>query len=176
MQFLQKIVAHATNAQGFTTPRLTHAWPATFRCFWSTTSVFLGICTAADVSCDVFFEKNVWFLGLLVPSSISQSLQVEVWWPLSLLALGLGALAVACRLVFLWIRSRRAKKVDRILGELYESLWDAWINVIMRDQWVGHIWHILENLPAAFPAEAAGGCSLNFQRNHEHDKKGTAVL
>ena len=144
MQFLQMIVAHAINVQGFTTPRVTHVWPATFRCFWLTTSVLLGICSAANVSCDVFFEGNClvsWVAGSLI--YIRKNLQVEVWWPLSLLALGLGALAVACRLVFLWIRSRRAKKVDRILGELYESLWDAWINVIIRDQWVifGTFWH-----------------------------------
>ena len=85
-----------------------------------------------------FLREVAWFLGLLVLSSskLSQNLQVEVWWPLSLLALGLGALAVACRLVRLWIRSQRAKKVDRILGELYESLWVAWISVIIGDQWV----------------------------------------
>ncbi|CAL1162802.1 unnamed protein product [Cladocopium goreaui] len=42
-----------------------------------------------------------------------------VWWHLPLLALGLGALGVCGGLVFSWNRSRKAKKIERILEEVY---------------------------------------------------------
>eukprot|EP00435_Cladocopium_sp_Y103_P011458 s3680_g3.t1 len=61
-----------------------------------------------------------------------------VWWHLPLLALGLGALGVCgglvfswnralgvCGgLVFSWNRSRKAKKIEQILEEVYVQLWD----------------------------------------------------
>jgi len=50
----------------------------------------------------------------------------EVWWHLPLLALGLGALGVCGGLVLSWKRSRKAKKIERILEEVYMELWDAW--------------------------------------------------
>ena len=57
----------------------------------------------------------------------------EVWWHLPLLALGLGALGVCGGLVFSWNRSRKAKKIERILEEVYTQLWDSW-----PDQWGLH--------------------------------------
>ena len=50
-----------------------------------------------------------------------------VWWHLPLLALGLGALGVCGGLVFFWNRFRKAKKIERILEEVYMELWDAWL-------------------------------------------------
>jgi len=47
-----------------------------------------------------------------------------VWWHLPLLALGTGVLLVAARLVVSHIRSRRARKAERVMDELYEKLWD----------------------------------------------------
>ncbi|CAK9111010.1 Beta-glucosidase 42 [Durusdinium trenchii] len=47
-----------------------------------------------------------------------------VWWHLPLLALGFGGLAVASRFAWLWIRSRRTKKMERILEKFYEVLWE----------------------------------------------------
>ena len=53
------------------------------------------------------------------------TLTTEVWWHLPLLTLGLGGLVVACGLVHSCIRSRRAKKAEKIMEELYQELWDA---------------------------------------------------
>ena len=51
--------------------------------------------------------------------------QREVWWHLPLLAVGVSCFLVAFRLVFAVLRSRRDRKVERILAELYRDLWDA---------------------------------------------------
>eukprot|EP00434_Breviolum_minutum_P016766 symbB.v1.2.014788.t2/scaffold1087.1/size167708/6 len=48
-----------------------------------------------------------------------------VWWHLPLLAVGVSCVLVAFRLVFAVLRSRRERKVERILAELYRDLWDA---------------------------------------------------
>ena len=53
-----------------------------------------------------------------------------VWWHLPLLALGLGALGVCGGLVFSWNRSRKAKKIERILEEVYMELWDEQPNTL----------------------------------------------
>lgn len=64
-----------------------------------------------------------------LPPTLANSLQrAQVWWHLPLLALGFGGLAVASRFAWLWIRSRRTKKMERILEKFYEVLWDSWIN------------------------------------------------
>ena len=65
----------------------------------------------------------------LASSSILKYLgtEDEVWWHLLLLALGLGALGVCGGLVFFWNRFRKAKKIERILEEVYMELWDAWL-------------------------------------------------
>ena len=52
-------------------------------------------------------------------------LEREVWWHLPLLALGVSCFLVAFRLLVALLRSRRERKVKRILGELYQDLWDA---------------------------------------------------
>ncbi|CAK8990523.1 unnamed protein product [Durusdinium trenchii] len=53
-----------------------------------------------------------------------------VWWHLPLVTLGLGGLAVGSKLLRLYRRSRRAKKAERILEELYNQLWDEQSNTI----------------------------------------------
>jgi len=53
-----------------------------------------------------------------------------VWWHLPLLALGLGALGVCGGLVLSWKRSRKAKKIERILEEVYMELWDEQPNTL----------------------------------------------
>ena len=50
----------------------------------------------------------------------------EVWWHLPLLVLGLVALGVGGRLAFSWNSSRKARKIERTLEEVYAQLWDAW--------------------------------------------------
>ena len=58
----------------------------------------------------------------------------EVWWHLPLLALGLGALGVCGGLVFCWNRSRKARKIERILEEVYMELWDAWPRTVINSE------------------------------------------
>eukprot|EP00435_Cladocopium_sp_Y103_P060024 s356_g21.t1 len=53
-----------------------------------------------------------------------------VWWHLPLVALGLAALVVAARLLFGCFRARRAKKIERILEETYDELWDEGPNTV----------------------------------------------
>ncbi|CAK9021463.1 unnamed protein product [Durusdinium trenchii] len=47
-----------------------------------------------------------------------------VWWHLPLLALGLGGFVVAARLLWSVLRARRAQRIERVLEEVYEHLWD----------------------------------------------------
>ncbi|CAK9087741.1 Beta-glucosidase 42 [Durusdinium trenchii] len=54
-----------------------------------------------------------------------------VWWHLPLVTLGLGGLAVGSKLLRLYRRSRRAKKAERILEELYNQLWDVSIRYLL---------------------------------------------
>lgn len=50
----------------------------------------------------------------------------QVWWHLPLVALGLAAIAVAAGLLFVWLRSRNAKRIATILEEVRGGLWDTW--------------------------------------------------
>ena len=47
-----------------------------------------------------------------------------VWWHLPVLALALSALTVAVHLLFRCLRSRREKKITRVMEEVYDELWD----------------------------------------------------
>ena len=58
----------------------------------------------------------------------------QVWWHLPLLALGFAGFAVAAVLGSSWLRSRRAKKAERLMEELYQELWDAWTKVFGTDR------------------------------------------
>ena len=56
---------------------------------------------------------------------IKLTLIAEVWWHLPLLALAVGGLAAACGLVFSCRQARKKRKIDRILDNVFEQLWDA---------------------------------------------------
>jgi len=53
-----------------------------------------------------------------------------VWWHLPLLALGVSCFIVAFRLLVALLRSRRDRKVEQILAELYRDLWDGQPDVV----------------------------------------------
>eukprot|EP00435_Cladocopium_sp_Y103_P054807 s196_g18.t1 len=47
-----------------------------------------------------------------------------VWWHLPVVAITLSALAVALHLLFRCLRSKREKKITRVMEEAYDELWD----------------------------------------------------
>ena len=76
----------------------------------------------------------------------------EVWWHLPLLVLALAGLGAALSLLRSWLRTRRAKKAERIMENLYSELWDAWLlqggrsSFCVLWEFICMILHIIENM------------------------------